>query len=225
MVLPDRKEQTMEQKIIVFQGDSITDADRGRANDNNPGYGYPNLVMAHLGAAEPYRYQFYNRGIGGNRVVDLYARIKADMINLKPDYMSILIGINDVWHEIGGRNGVDAAKYELVYGLLIEELLRELPGLKLMLLEPFVLPAGSTKSDEENPGRWEYFRAETDLRRAAVKRLAEKYGLVFVPLQERFDAAEADAPCEGYWLRDGVHPSPAGHELIKQAWLEAFAKL
>lgn len=215
----------MEEKIILFQGDSITDADRSRTNDLSMGYGYPNLVTGHLGMEHPYKFKFLNRGIGGHRVVDLYARIKADMINLKPDYMSILIGINDVWHEIGGHNGVDAEKFELVYGLMIEELLCALPGLKLMLLEPFVLPGNATRSNDENPGRWEYFRSETDLRRAAVKRLAEKYSLVFVPLQERFDAANADAPADGYWLADGVHPTSAGHELIKQAWLEGFAKL
>lgn len=76
-----------------------------------------------------------------------------------------------------------------------------------------------------NPGRWEYFRAETDLRREAVKRLAEKYHIPFVPLQDKFDAVNADAPGDGYWLADGVYPSPAGHELIKHAWLEAFEKL
>ncbi len=215
----------MEQKVILFMGDSITDADRSRTNDWNLGCGYPNLVTGHLGAAYPYRYKFLNRGISGHRIVDLYARIKADMINLKPDYMSILIGINDVWHEIGGHNGVDAQKFEMVYGLMIEELLRELPGLKLMILEPFVLPGSATRNNEEYPNRWEYFRTETDLRRAAAKRLAEKYNLVFVPLQERFDAANADAPEDGYWLFDGVHPTSAGHELIKQAWLEGFAKL
>ena len=215
----------MEQKIILFQGDSITDAERNRTADWNMGCGYPTLVTAHLGKEFPYQYKTINRGISGNRVVDLFARIKVDMINLKPDYMSILIGINDVWHEIGSHNGVDAGKFEMVYGLLIEELLGELPGLKLMLLEPFVLPGSATRSDAENPGRWEFFRAQTDLRRGAVKRLAEKYNLVFVPLQERFSTANADAPEDGFWRFDGVHPSAAGHELIKQAWLEGFAKL
>ncbi len=215
----------MEQKIILFQGDSITDAGRNKTDALSIGSGYPNLVTAQLGAEFPYRFQTYNRGISGNRVVDLYARIKADMINLKPDYMSILVGINDVWHEASDHNGVDAQKFEMVYGLMIEELLRELPDLKLMLLEPFVLPGSATCSNEENPGRWEYFRAETDLRREVVKRLAEKYNLVFVPLQERFSAANADAPEDGYWLFDGVHPTPAGNELLKRAWLEGFAKL
>ena len=214
----------MEPKVVLFQGDSITDAGRSRENDVNMGYGYADMVTGSLGYQYPYQYKCYNRGISGNRVVDLYARIRKDMIHLSPDYMSILIGINDVWHEIGDKNGVDAEKFEMVYGLLIEELLRELPGLKLMLLEPFVLPGSATVATEAIPNRWAYFRQETDLRRAAVKRLAEKYGLVFVPLQEKFSALNADAP-EGYWLRDGVHPTPAGHAVIQEAWLEGFRKL
>ena len=214
----------MKQKVILFQGDSITDAGRHKDDTFSLGAGYPNLVTAQLSADHPYTYQFYNRGISGNRVVDLYARIKMDMINLKPDYMSILIGINDVWHEIFDHNGVATEKFEMVYGLMIEELLAALPNLKLMLLEPFVLPGAATRSDEANPGRWEYFRAETDLRRAAVKRLADKYNLVFVPLQEMFDSVNTNAP-DGYWLSDGMHPSPAGHEMIKRAWLDAFQKL
>ena len=88
--------------------------------------------------------------------------MKEDILNLKPDYMSILIGVNDVWHEIFDGNGVDAVKFEMVYGLLVEELLRELPGLKLMLLEPFVLPGSATQNTEALPNRWEHFRKETD---------------------------------------------------------------
>lgn len=215
----------MEPLVILFQGDSITDAKRSRENDINPGYGYADMVCGTLGYQHPYRYQFYNRGISGNRVVDLYARIRKDMIQLKPNYMSILIGINDVWHEYTEQNGVDAEKFEMVYCLLIEELLRELPGLKLMLLEPFVLPGSATNTDEDHPGRWEFFRRETDLRRAAVKRVAEKYGLPFIPLHDKFVAANANAPAPGYWLRDGVHPTPAGHALIQEAWLEGFSLL
>ena len=87
-------------KTILFQGDSITDAGRARDNDANRGVGYPHLVSARLGCDNPTEFNFINRGISGNRIVDLYARIKADIINLKPDVMSILIGVNDVWHEI-----------------------------------------------------------------------------------------------------------------------------
>ena len=212
-------------KVILFQGDSITDCVRSRDNNNYRGSGYATMVSGALGARVPYQYTFYNRGISGNRVVDLYARIRVDMINLKPDYISILIGINDVWHEQACQNGVDAEKFELVYNLMIEELKRDLPGVKIMLLEPFVLPGSATCNTEENPDRWEYFARETALRAEATKRVAEKQNVLFVPLQALFDKANADAPGDGYWLADGVHPSAAGHELIKNAWLDAFEKL
>lgn len=212
------------EKIILFQGDSITDCGRKADFGRNLGHGYATLVGAALGAAEPYQYRIVNRGIGGNRIVDLYARMKVDMINLKPDYMSILIGINDVWHELDSKNGVDAAKFEMVYDLMVSELKAALPDLKIMILEPFVLPGSGTTS-EETPERYPEFRSETLLRAQAAKRIAEKHGLVFVPLQEVFDKANADAPTPDYWLVDGVHPTAAGHELIKQAWLKGFEQL
>lgn len=213
-------------KVILFQGDSITDCSRSREPDaQNRGSGYATMVSGVLGAQEPYSYTCYNRGISGNRVVDLYARIRSDMINLKPDYISILIGVNDVWHEVSQKNGVDAEKFELVYNLIIEELKRELPEAKIMILEPFVLPGRATSNSPEIPNRWEIFSTEVKLRAQAAARVAEKHGAVFVPLQERFDKANADAPAPGYWLYDGVHPTAAGHELIKQEWLKAFEQL
>ena len=102
-------------KTILFQGDSITDAGRNRENDANLGVGYPTLIKGELGFEEPGEFCFLNRGIGGNRIVDLYARIKMDIINLKPDVMSILIGVNDVWHDFSMHNGVDAEKFYKIY--------------------------------------------------------------------------------------------------------------
>lgn len=212
------------EKIILFQGDSITDTGRAKepGKEANKGYGYANMVAGELMANEPYKYKCFNRGIGGNRSIDLYARIKTDMINLNPDYMSILVGVNDVWHEYTIKNGLSAEKYELIYGLMIEELLETLPNLKIMILEPFVLPGSATENTEEHPARWDYFSHEVPLRAAAAKRVAKKYGLPFVPLQEMFNQANADAPKPGYWLRDGVHPTQAGHTLIKRAWLKCY---
>ena len=109
-------------KTILFQGDSITDCGRNREMITSTGVGYPLLVKAQLGFENPGEYTFINKGISGNRIVDLYARIKADIINLKPDYISFLIGVNDVWHEFGGHNGVDADKFEKIYTMLIEEI-------------------------------------------------------------------------------------------------------
>ena len=211
-------------KVILFQGDSITDAGWPKPTGSHLGFGYAHMVTGTLGAKEPYQYTFYNRGISGNRIVDLYARMKVDMINLKPDYMSILVGVNGVWHECSQKNGVDAVKFERVYDMLLTELKEELPNLKLMLLEPFFLPGTATQDIPECPNRLAYYTEQIPLRRAAVARLAEKHNAVFVPLQELFNKLNADAP-EGYWLWDGVHPTPAGHDIIKQEWLKAFEKM
>lgn len=211
------------QKVILFQGDSITDASRSKDNEINKGHGYALMVTGALGADEPGKYTFYNRGVSGNRIVDLYARIKFSMINLKSDYMSILVGVNDVWHEYNSKNGVSTEKYEMVYGLLIEELKQALPELKIMILEPFVLPGSETKSIPERPDRWEYMDREVRDHAAAAKRVAQKYDLKFVPLQAMFDQVDAKTP--GIWTWDGVHPTPCGHELIKRQWLKAFKEL
>lgn len=204
---------------ILFQGDSITDMFRSRENDSFLGMGYPVMVSAELGCKYPAKYEFLNRGISGNRIVDLYARVKSDIINLKSNILSILIGINDVWHELNERyNGVDAEKYYNIYSMLIEEVKEALPDIKIMILEPFVLKAGATEGDGD------YFSSETEKRREKAKLIAEKYNLKYVPLQERFDEAEKTAPAS-YWLWDGVHPNFSGHEIIKEAWINAFEEL
>lgn len=205
-------------KTILFQGDSITDCGRSRTDDTNLGEGYPLLVSAHLGFEYPTEYTFLNRGISGNRIVDVYARIKADIINLKPDVMSLLIGVNDVWHEIGSQNGVDADKYFKIYCMLIEEIKAALPDLKIMIMEPYVMQGSSTVDT------WDYFRSEVDKRAAKAKEVAEKYNLTFIPLQDKLNAALDRADGE-HWTRDGVHPTKYGHELIKREWLKAFDTL
>ena len=212
------------KKIIVFQGDSITDTGRNREDANDAGAGYPLLVKAELGFDYPERYGFFNRGISGNRVVDLYARIKKDIINLKPDYLSILIGVNDVWHEIGSQNGVEAPKYEKIFNMLIEEIKEALPEIKIMILEPFVLEASATENNKENPERWPIFRKEVALRAAAAKRVAARHGLPFIELQSKLNEVSAHTE-NAYWLSDGVHPTAMGHELIAKEWLKAFREL
>ena len=208
-------------KRILFQGDSITDAHRSRDNDFFAGNGYPTLLAGYLGYKYPGEYECLNRGISGDRIVDLFSRVKADFIHLKPDVISILIGINDVWHEITRQNGVDAGKFALVYELLLSELKEALPDVRFVLMEPFVLPGRGTVSDEENPGRFETFTREVKLRQEAVRRLAEKTQSVFVPLQKPLDDACLKA-APSHWLIDGVHPTAAGHALIADEWLKAM---
>lgn len=205
-------------QTILFQGDSITDAGRSREDDFNLGRGYPVLVSASLGFSNPGEYKFYNRGISGNRIVDVYARIKSDILNIKPDVMSILIGVNDVWHEVSHSNGVDACKFEKIYSMLIEEIKEELPDIKIIILAPFVLKTGATEE------KWDYFISEVTKRCVAAKNVADKYNLAYVSLQDKFDEASKLAPAN-YWLGDGVHPTFSGHELIKNEWLKAFNNL
>lgn len=205
-------------KTILFQGDSITDVGRSRENDSFTGEGYPTLVRAQLGLECPNQYKMINRGVGGNRSVDLYARIKEDIIKLKPDVMSILIGVNDVWHEIRDQIGVDPEKYFRICSMLIEEVKEALPDIKIIILEPFTLKGPETE------WRWESFYG--GVRRVAEKarELTEKYDLAFIPLQDKFDEAAKLAP-DTYWIMDGVHPTVAGHELIKREWMKCFYKL
>ena len=206
-------------KTILFQGDSITDVGRSREDNSVVGYGYPALVKGELGFEQPGSFDFLNRGIAGNGIVDLYARIKIDIINLKPDIMSILIGFNDAWNELDGKhNGVDAEKYFMIYSLLIEEIKEALPDVKIMILEPFALKTGITEKE------WDVLSVEVHKRAEKAKAIAEKYNLMFIPLQDKFNQAITMMPA-AYWLRDGVHPTTMGHELIKREWIKGFKKI
>ena len=203
---------------ILFQGDSITDCGRSRENDAQKGGGYANFVSAVLNVEHPGEYEVINRAISGNRIVDLYARIKADFINVKPDVLSIHIGINDVWHDVEFNNGVGAEKFEKIYDMLLSEVKEELPDVKIILLGAFVTKNRATEE------YWNVFEPEVNKRIEITKRLAEKYGCVFVDIQSEFDKAIERHP-EPYWTAEGVHPTEAGHEIIKRAWLKAFEQV
>ena len=205
-------------KKILFQGDSITDCGRTKDSEVFKGAGYVSLVTAKLNFENPGEYSILNRGIGGNRIVDLYARIKKDIINLAPDYMSILIGLNDVWHEVGEKNGVDADKFFKIYDMLISEVKEALPSLKIIIMAPFVTKGSATEA------AWDYFATEVPKRAEAAKRIAEKHNLKFVETQAEFDKALARYP-EPYWTKEGVHPTEAGHEILAKLWLSAFEEI
>ena len=211
-------------KRILFQGDSITDCGRSREVLTDVGNGYPYLVRAHYGLEKPGQFEILNRGISGNRSVDVYARIKADIINLKPDYMSILIGVNDVWHELAIGNGVATPKFEKIYTMLIEEVLEALPDIKLMILEPYALPGAATEGVlEDGRDKYTVFRRDTEDKAAACRRVAEKFNIPFVPLQAKLDEMQKAYGTESV-SGDGVHPNVTGHLLIARAWMEAFEK-
>lgn len=208
-------------KTILFQGDSITDCGRKREDLNSAGTGYALFAKSELCLEYGNEAQVYNKGISGNRIVDVYARIKKDIINLKPDYMSILIGVNDVWHEIEAQNGVDAGEFEFMYDRLITKVKQALPDIKIAIMEPYVLRHISTDNTEEKPDRWDRFKKEVSLRAEAAKRIADKHGLYFIPLQQKLEDAAKRLGIDVI-TGDGVHPKPAGHRLIANEWLKCF---
>lgn len=209
---------------ILFQGDSITDAGRDRSKVDHMGRGYALYIKSELGYEQPEQHVFFNRGISGNRIVDVYARIKSDIINLQPDYMSILIGVNDVLHEFDEQNGVDAEKFEKIYCMLIEEIKEALPNIKIVIMEPFCLRAWGTDNTEEYPNKWEEFHTEVRKRAKKARKVAQKYELSFVELQSKFDEAALNTE-NTYWLRDGIHPTAFGNQLIKREWLKKYTEL
>ena len=206
-------------KILTY-GDSITDMGRNRDATGiySYGVGYPYIVYSRLCEKEPAKHTLINKGISGNRIVDLYARIKEDVWNHSPDVLSILIGINDIWHELARKSGVDIKRFEKMYRMIIEDTKERLPDIKIMLLEPFVLPG--TAVDAYGIDAFSQVKEYANV----IKNLAAEYGLTFIPLQEKFDSSAA-LYGNSYFLYDGVHPDVAGATLIANEWLDAFYKL
>ena len=206
-------------QTILFQGDSITDFGRSRTETgpNNQaalGTGYPWLAAAELLVDHPQsKLSVFNRGISGNKVYQLADRWQTDCLDLKPDVLSILIGVNDIWHTLTGKYQGTVAIYERDYRALLERTQKALPKVKLVICEPFVLRCGSV-TDKWFP--------EFDTYRAAAKRVAESFHTTFVPFQTMFDEAVKYAP-PAHWAADGVHPSSAGASLMAHTWLRAVA--
>jgi len=186
---------------ILFQGDSITDGKRGRSADPNHilGHGYVFIIAAKYGAAFPgLKLDFLNRGISGNTVLDLEKRWQKDTLDLKPDVLSIMIGVNDE------SRRVPMDQYEEVYDKIITEAKAANPKLKLVLCAPFVKPTGKISEGIRQ-------------RQEIVAKLAQKHGAALVKFQPVFDEAARRAPAD-YWVWDNVHPTYRGHQLMADEW-------
>lgn len=194
---------------ILFQGDSITDTGRNREDFYDLGGGYPKYV-AELLSQSGAELEYINRGISGDRTRDVYDRRQSDIFDLKPDIVTLLISINDVWRIIDKRGeGITAEQSEANIDMLLCDIKEKLPDAKLVLIEPFLLHG--TATDEHYEG----FRSEAERRAEIISRQAKKHGCRFVPLMHRLDeAAREKAPAE--LLLDGVHPTEAGHRLIAE---------
>ncbi|MDB5246994.1 MAG: hypothetical protein JWQ40_1388 [Segetibacter sp.] len=205
---------------FLFQGDSITDGNRTRDNDWNHvmGHGYPYIIASRLWFDFPAKgFHFFNRGISGNKLTDLAARWQKDTLDIKPDLLSILIGVNDTAAFIKGDKNFTAGEYEKGYRELLQQTKEKLPNVQLVLCEPFIL-RGARVND-----KWNEYAAEIAQRQEIVKRLSTEHNAIFIEFQAAFDKALLKAPAE-YWIWDGIHPMPAGHELMAREWIQQVRK-
>jgi lysophospholipase L1-like esterase len=205
--------------VILFQGDSITDAGRNKEEKafNNAkalGTGYALMATSKLLLDHPDKnLQLYNRGISGNKVFQLAERWDADCLQLKPTILSILIGVNDFWHTLDGKYAGTIEIYRNDLKALLDKTKQQLPNVQLIIGEPFAL-AGIKAVDEK------WFPMFYDYQKAALE-IANIYSATFIPYQRIFDRAAKSAPGV-YWTYDGVHPSVAGSQLMAHAWRQAI---
>ena len=207
-----------KESTILFQGDSITDA--GRKKDDNLfnnatslGNGYALQAAAEMLLTDAAKsLKIYNKGVSGNKVYQLAERWEKDCLAIKPDILSILIGVNDYWHKHDGKYDGTVAIYERDFRALLDKTLKELPNVKLVICEPFAVKGVKAVDNTWYP--------EFDTYRIAAKQIAKDYKAVFIPYQTVFDEAQKVAP-GSYWTADGVHPTLAGAKLMAHAWLKA----
>lgn len=220
LIQPLRKKR--DQTVVLFQGDSITDAGRDRKSgipDKQVGLGRGYAFLAATQLYERYpdlRPKVYNRGISGHKVYQLADRWEQDTIDLKPDVVSILIGVNDHWHSLKDYPGTPE-KYRKDFDALLARTKKELPDTPLIICEPFVLLDGTAIEKDKWVPVFDGYRV-------ASRELSKKYKTEFVPFQSIFDKALKRAPTS-YWAPDGVHPSLAGAQLMANHWVKAFDKL
>jgi len=200
---------------ILFQGDSVTDCKRSREDDTILGNGYPNMVAAWFSAMYPEKnVKFLNRGISGNRVRDLKERWREDCIEIKPDWVSILIGINDCWRRFDKNDPTTAEEFERDFRAILTQVRDELKA-KVIICEPFVQPYPQDRL------AW---RADLDPKIQVARALAREFEAIYIPFDGLF--AEMSMKKEpSFWAADGVHPTQAGHAFIAKTWLEAVNAL
>lgn len=202
---------------FLFQGDSITDGNRGRNMDPNHimGHGYAFAVSSRIGADFPGAgFSFINRGISGNKIPDLEKRWQTDTLDLKPDVLSILVGINDTHASVENPNeapGID--DFENGYRQLLQSVKTVNPNTLFVLGIPFVYPVGKRKE------HWELWQEGTQKRAEVVRKLAKEFNTILVDFPAAF-AKVIQKPSMEYWIWDGVHPTIFGHEIMAREWIK-----
>ncbi len=223
-----------EGKRVLFIGDSITDGNWGRVSSRKPsnernhkdmnhiyGHSFMFICAAHMQSEYPEKdLVFFNRGMSGFTIYDMEQHWQEDALELKPDVLSILIGVNDAQKYV---DDFDYAKWEQTYRSLLDKTLAQNPNLKIVLGAPFLAHIGRMKE------KTNYAERKATVERCAeiVEKIANDYNAIFVPYDKMFaDLLSAGtAPNETYWIWDGIHPTPAGHKRMADLWLEATKDL
>ncbi|MCD0488078.1 GDSL-type esterase/lipase family protein [Pedobacter sp. MC2016-14] len=203
---------------VLFQGDSITDGKWGRNGDLNHimGHGYAFSIASRWGADFPSPdLRFYNRGISGNRVSQLQDRWQTDCLDLRPNVLSILVGINDaaMLMEKSSVSREDFQAFEDSYRDLLTQVRKQDPKTLIVLCLPFLASVGKVKD------KWERYQSTVNSLALSVRKLAIEFDAVLVDFQMVFQKAAKRAP-DSYWIWDGIHPTVPGHELMAREWLK-----
>lgn len=212
---PKNEKITIESgNKILFIGDSITDSGRIRSDSTDLGTGYPLLVASYLWNNYPsYDLKILNRGIGGDQVFNLKDRWEVDCLNLNPDIVTILIGVNDVWWHIDAEEALNEEaleKFEEDYRWLLKTLAHRTDA-RVVIMEPYVLPYPKDRLT---------WRKHIDPRIQIIRRLAKDYHATYVPLDGILNAKGIANDFQTYTGDDGVHPTVAGHAAIAEAWIQ-----
>ncbi len=200
---------------ILFQGDSITDAGRDRANIHDMGDGYPRYASAMLADAFPdVEFEFVNLGISGNRTEHLVERLENDFVAIQPDIVSLLIGINDVWHHYSDGIETTDEQFEIRLRTVLDAVKNRTEA-KILLIQPFLF-------EKVNPGA-PGMREELARKQEIFESLASEYADVYLPMDEVLHTKTTEP--QAYYSADGVHPTPDGACFIGEAYLGAISPL
>jgi lysophospholipase L1-like esterase len=214
-----KKIKLKQDAVVLFQGDSITDATREKntmkPNDYGAlGNGYAAMVATQLlFDNKDKNLKIYNRGISGNKVFQLADRWDNDCLMIKPDVLSIMVGVNDYWHTLTNNYKGTIQTYKDDYIALLKRTKDQLPDVQLIISEPYAIKGVRAVTDTWYPAFDEY--------RHIAKEVAEQYDATFIPLQSIFDRAQEVMPGI-FWTRDGIHPSISGMQIMAHTWLEFF---
>lgn len=201
-------------QVVLFQGDSITDCGRNRESESCLGYGYPKVVSELYKTLFPKTdVTFVNKGISGNRVLDILDRYETDVKQINPDFVSILIGINDTWRRYDSNDITTTEEFEVNYRTLLTKIKADFPECKIMMIEPFLLNSTPDRAS---------WREDLDPKIQVVRALAKEFADYYLPLDGMFAKMEVEGYTCHQLAADGVHPEDIAHSMIGKWYLDTL---